>query len=138
MYRVEGYIKGVSRNKLIITKSQVDKINWIDIGKLFSTKVESFLEDRMLSYKALTVLYDIIESNITKSDIYGEYVAIYNLGVLFEAELNIDVLSIFDKYSRNTTLFIYWEGEINNDSLYFLKEVNGQEINIKNLSHIII
>lgn len=138
MNRVEGFIKGASRNKLIITKSKVEKINWLDIGKLFSTKVESFLEDRMLSLKALTALYDIIESNITKSDRYGDYVAIYNLGILFETELNIDILTLLDKYSRNTTLFIYWEGEINNDSLYFLKEVNGHEINIKNLSHIII
>lgn len=138
MYRVEGFIKGASRNKLIITKSQVDKLNWLDIGKLFSTKIEPYLEDRLLSFKALTALNDIIETNITKSDVFGDYIAIYNLGILFETELNIDFITLLDKHSRNTTLFMYWEGEIKNDSLYFLKEVNGQEINIKNLSHIII
>ncbi len=138
MDRLEGFINGSSRNKLIVTKTQLDFINWIDVGKLLSSKISSFIDDRRLSMRVFSILEEIFESNVENSNDFGEYLAIYNLGILFESELNIDILALLDKHSRNKALFIYWNGEIKNNYLYFLSEKKGKEINIKNLSHIII
>lgn len=138
MDNLKDFIKGSSRNKLIIATSQLDFVDWTDVGKLFSSKIQSSLDDRWLSLKGIGILEELFGSHISKSNDFGEYLAIHNLGILFEPELNIDVLTLLDKYSRNKALFIRWEGEIKNNTLYFLSEKKGQKILIKNLSHIII
>ena len=88
--------------------------------------------------RAKEVLGNIFDSNLSDSDILGKHLAIQNLGVLFEPELKIDFLSLIDKYSSTNALFIQWDGEIENNTLYFLSKQKGQKINIKNLSHIAV
>ena len=82
--------------------------------------------------RAKEVLGNIFDSNLSDSDILGKHLAIQNLGVLFEPELKIDFLSLIDKYSRTNALFMQWDGEIENDTLYFLTKEKGKKINIKN------
>jgi len=52
--------------------------------------------------------------------------------------LKLDFFAILDKYSRSNLLFIKWEGEIDEENLYFLSKIKGEKINIKNLSYIAI
>lgn len=138
MQNLEEFITGSSRNKLIITTSLSNLVKSVDVGALFSTKIQSLIDDSRLSLKAVMILEELFETNINQSDKFGRYLALHNLGILFEPELKIDFLSLIDKYSRNNALFIHWEGEIENEILFFLSNQKGQKINIKNLSHIII
>ena len=52
--------------------------------------------------------------------------------------MKIDLVQILDKYSSLHTLFVKWEGEIEDGILYFLTKEKGQRIDIKNLSHVVI
>jgi len=71
--------------------------------------------------------------------LYGEkFIAIRNCGILLQKELKIDFISFLNSHSKNQLLIIYWEGEIENDKLYFLSKVDGAEIDISGLSYQII
>jgi hypothetical protein len=70
--------------------------------------------------------------------VFGRYLSIENIGVLFEPELKLDFASLLDSYSQNNVLFVKWEGEIDAENIYFLTKEKGIKKNIKNLSHIVI
>lgn len=59
----------------------------------------------------------------------GEVVVLENLGIMFESELGIDVVSFLRKVSKITLTVLLWPGEIGEDRLYFLNRES--EITLK-------
>jgi hypothetical protein len=80
----------------------------------------------------------VLNAAISNHDVFGKYLSIENLGILFESELKIDFNRLLVSFSQNNVLFIKWEGEFDTENVYFLTTENGIKINIKNLSHIVI
>ena len=138
MKNIQKYLSFQSRNKLVIQKHNLDIVETINVGSLVAEAISNFLDDKKLSLKVTNIIEEIFEVSKVKHQDLGRILAIKNLGILFEPELKIDFLSLIDKYSRTNALFIQWEGEIENNTLYFLSKQKGQKINIKNLSHIAI
>jgi hypothetical protein len=62
--------------------------------------------------------------------------AISNIGILLEPELKQDFNRFLEKHSNSNILFVKWDGEFDQENLYFLSKENGFKIDIKNLSHI--
>lgn len=138
MNNIDSYLSSQSRNKIVIFTAPLNGIIPFDIGVMISRTIATLTDDKRLSLKVTGVLDDIFNSLIIESEKYGKILPIKNLGILFEGDLKIDVLQLFDKYSRTNTLFIQWDGEIENNTLYFLSKYKGQKIDIKNLSYIAI
>ena len=138
MNNIDLYLSSQSRNKIVIFTAPLNGIIPFDIGVMISRTIATLTDDKRLSLKVTGVLDDIFNSLIIESEKYGKILPIKNLGILFEGDLKIDVLQLFDKYSRTNTLFIQWDGEIENNTLYFLSKYKGQKIDIKNLSYIAI
>ena len=138
MNNIDSYLSSQSRNKIVIFTAPLNGIIPFDIGVMISRTIATLTDDKRLSLKVTGVLDNIFNSLIIESEKYGKILPIKNLGILFEGDLKIDVLQLFDKYSRTNTLFIQWDGEIENNTLYFLSKYKGQKIDIKNLSYIAI
>ena len=138
MDRVDNYIKSQSRNKIIIYKHHDLVVDAIDVGRKLSHEINSIASDPKLGMKSLIRMDELFTSSISNNPEYGKHLAIHNLGILFEPELKTDFVQVLDKYSSSNTLFVKWEGEIEDGILYFLTKEKGQKINIKNLSHIIV
>ena len=138
MDRVDNYIKSQSRNKIIIYKQDTLGIEAINVGKKLSQEIKSIAYDAKIGMKSLIILDNLFTSSFSNNSKYGKHLAIQNLGILFEPELKTDFSQILDKYSSSNTLFVKWEGEIEDGILYFLTKEKGQKIDIKNLSHIVI
>ena len=138
MYRVDNYIKSQSRNKIVFYKQDVLGIETIDVGKKLSHEIKFIASDAKIEIKSLIIMDELFSSSFSNNSEYGKYLAIHNLGILFEPELKTDFVQILDKYSSSNTLFVKWEGEIEDGFLYFLTKDKGQKIDIKNLSHIVI
>lgn len=138
MNRIKDYINGQSRNKIIVSKHIDQFINPIDIGATLSPEIDKLTGSKKLPLKARTILDNILQSKISKSKEFGKCLGIKNLGILFESELKIDFLGLLDNYSKTSVLFIQWDGETDNNCLYFLTKEKGKRIDIKNLSHITI
>ena len=133
---IAQYIKSPSRNKVVFHKAPIDEINSLDVGLLLSEKIETFSSDKKISIKVHFEIETIFNESIVANKEFGKVLALRNIGILFENDLKIDFNSLLDKYSRNNTLFIHWEGQIEKNILYFLRKGTGKKINIKNLSHI--
>lgn len=138
MDKIGKYIISQSRNKIIFYKNEIPGIQPLNLGKKLSHEILPIASDAKIGMKSLIIIDELFTSSIRDNSDYGKYLAIQNVGILFEPELKTDFLQILDKYSSSNTLFVKWEGEIEDGILYFLTKEKGQKIDIKNLSHIVI
>lgn len=135
---IRKYISCQARNKLIFHRRLLSSITSIDVGRKLSEALYlTELKDR-ISMRAMIAIQGMMEDGMRENELLGNYLALQNIGILFEPELKIDVQQLFDAFSKNNLLFIHWEGVIENDILYFLKKENGITTSIKHLSHIVI
>lgn len=136
--KLQKYIHSQPRNKIAFYKQDMPGIEATDVGKKLSHEIKSIASDTKIGMKSLIIMDEVFTSSIMENSDYGKYLAIQNVGILFEPELKTDFLQILDKYSSSNTLLVKWEGEIEDGILYFLTKEKGQKIDIKNLSHIVI
>ncbi len=142
MNRVEveilNYATSQSRNKIIFYRDEIPGIRSLDVGLELSQAIYNMEDMEKLPMRASMELSRLFNNAISIHEMHGNYLAIENLGILFEPELKIDISRLLDINSQNNLLFIKWEGEREHDHLYFLTKKNGTKINISNLSHIAI
>ena len=89
----------------------------------------------MVAFAAEDALNEIL-SQTQKDDMIGTYVAMDNIGILFEPELGFNLKSILDSASTNKTIIICSDGMIKSDCFYFLLEGDNDWIDLKGLSYI--
>ncbi|HLS12762.1 MAG TPA: hypothetical protein VK050_11420 [Flavobacteriaceae bacterium] len=137
MKHILQFLNAHPRNRLIIVKDKSIDIPYLDVGRQLSKMLQNQTEDR-LSNHALESLNNLLKSNVLTSKELERYISIENLGILMEKELKLDLKTILKNYSRGTTLIVKWPGEVVNNRIYFLTQEEGVEINLKDISHIII
>lgn len=137
-HTITEYINSYSKNKIIIHRELIPDVNSIDIGFLLSQSIYNWIDDSKLSMKVTSELDKILNDELVSHTSYGRTIAISNIGILLEPSFKQDLRAILEKYSNNNTLFVKWNGEIENGYLYFLSKEKGIKININELSHIIV
>lgn len=135
---IQSYLNSTARNKIIFFRNDIPGIEPIDLGNKIAGSISKIVNDNRLSFKAKLIIDDVLSSSLIKHDNYGKLLAVSNIGILFEPDLKIDIINIFDSYSSGTPLFIKWEGETEKGKLFFLSKQNGIKVELKNISHIII
>lgn len=135
---IADYIKSQSRNKIIFYSHDISDLQSVNIGLRISESIYNLNEPGRIAMRVLSELDGILNAAISQHEVFGRYLSIENIGVLFEPELKLDFASLLDRYSQNNVLFVKWNGEIDTNNIYFLTKENGIKINIKNLSHIVI
>jgi len=135
---ITDYIKSQSRNNIIFHSQDFSDFESVNIGLRISENIYNLNELGRTSMRVLTELDGILNAGISQHDVFGSYLSVKNLGILFESELKIDFARLLDSYSQNNVLFVKWDGEIDSENIYFLSKENGIKINIKNLSHVVI
>jgi len=133
-----AYLKSQSRNKIVLYSDTPMDFNVIDVGSVLAQAIYNLKDESKLPMRVTAELDVILNEAITDHKSYGRMLAIANLGILLESDLKQDINRLFEKYSNNNVLFVKWEGETDNENLYFLSKENGIKININNLSHIAI
>lgn len=133
---ISNFINSNPRNKLIFSKNELPGIEWMDFGKRFTEKLLNFNIDNKIGLWSPSVIEQLINEQIKHSTAFGRYVAIKNIGILFEPSLNLNLKSMFENYSQNNLFIIYWEGEIVGKNIFFLTKENGIKINLDNISHL--
>jgi len=135
---ITDYIKSQSRNKIIFHSQDFSDLQSVNVGLRITECIYNLNEPVRIAMRVSSELDGILNAAISQHDVFGRYLSIENIGVLFESELKLDFASLLQRYSQNNTLFVKWEGEIDTENIYFLSKENGIKINIKNLSHIAI
>lgn len=131
---IERYLGQNTRNKIVFCRTDIEGIHFVNIGHALSLLLKD-MQEGIYSMSATELLSTI---TCQSDERIGQYVAIENIGILFEPELKIDFRNFLDANSKNQCLVIKTEAEIKEDRFYFLKSQDSLMVNLKGLSHIII
>jgi hypothetical protein len=134
--KILPYIHGSSRNKLIISFEEVAGIHYLNIGEVLSEFLNSRNVDTWHPLKIKDELHKILAESIEQNSEFGKILSIKNVGILLEEELQIDFLHFLEQYSLQTPLFLCWNGESDENTLFFISKEKGKKLSIKNLSYI--
>jgi len=89
----------------------------------------------MIAYAAEDALAEIL--SLTQEDSHiGTYIAIENIGILFEPDLGFNLKSTLDSASTNKTIIICSNGMVKDDKFLFFQEGDGYFIDLKGLSYL--
>lgn len=93
--------------------------DYIDVGLEVSAFIEDKISDRRLSMRVQDCLNALLRSHICKSEEFGEYLALTNIGILFEPLLKIDLEGFLDRWSQNMILLLdLGKGHVQDNHLF--------------------
>ena len=134
---LKQYIPTGTRHMLLFTSHHAEGMNFVDIGALLARAIESSLSNRHLSFVAEEELEKIIETNVYHSSEIGDYIAIRNIGILFEPALRLDLHAKFSTWSKTYVLIVdSAEGTIQKDIFYLAGDTDSScTINLSDISY---
>ena len=103
---LKAFLSSPSRNHLVISDDCIVGFDYIDVGLEKSAFIEDKISDRRLSMRVQDHLNVLLRSHICKSEEFGEYLALTNIGILFEPLLKIDLDGFLDRWSQNMILIL--------------------------------
>ena len=133
---ISDYLNSANRNKIILSRSKDKNIEYLDVGKELSKKINDIKNIKKISFKAKDILFDLLKKSIKNYDDYGKVCAISNFGILLEDELSINFINLMNTYSKDYCLMMHWEGIVDGKYIYFLNNKKGIKFNIEKLSYI--
>ena len=101
---VATYAKQDLRNKIVFSKQFIEGLQYLNVGLTLA----KMLRDNSLPSLAIPQLLSSAEK---EDESVGRYLAIFNIDILFEPELKLDVGNLFDSYSKNQCLVIQADSE---------------------------
>ncbi|MBP6412559.1 MAG: hypothetical protein KA450_03865 [Bacteroidia bacterium] len=118
------------------------KINLVNIGEELANYINTLEDLRYLTIDVYDYTRRLLEKNRTKiENSINEIVAIYNLGILLEPTLEMNVITLLKEFSKSSCLIIIWENQQENQhklhwatqqQKYFL---DFSEVQLKNLQY---
>lgn len=131
---IVAYIQQYTRNRIVFCRDYIGGVDFLDVGYELSLLAGDHPEE-ISSYE--TKLRQVLGRS-SQNETIGCYLAIDDIGILFEPELKFDVRSIFDSYSKNQCLIIKSDGIIQNDVFFFLSPEDSSKVNLAGLSYKLI
>ena len=101
---VATYVKQDLRNKIVFSKQFIEGLQYLNVGLTLA----KMLRDNSLPSLAIPQLLSSAEK---EDESVGRYLAIFNIDILFEPDLKLDVGNLFDSYSKNQCLVIQADSE---------------------------
>lgn len=125
------YLQQNTRNKIVFCREGIDGIRFINVGSELSQILGENPDDMVGADTA----YKQVLGQSQENSLIGMYLALANIGIMFEPDLRLDVRSILDAYSKNQCLIVKTNAEIADDRFYFLRKGDGTEVDLQGLSY---
>lgn len=114
MVNLKQYLNDDSRHKLLFATGEIYGVEFVDVGKELSLAICKHIGNKNVSLITEGELEIIIERNTKNDSDSGDYIAISNIGILFEPELKLNVPSKFENWAKTRCLIVKKEGTIEN------------------------
>ena len=131
LLKISELVAQNTRNKLVFCDHNIDELHFVDVGFELSLRLS------LSSFDDDSALADLL-GHSSYHDKIGSYLAISNIGILFEPELKFNIRNILDSYSKNNVLIIQSDAEIQNGMFYFLKQSDRSSVNLQGLTYLIV
>lgn len=133
---IADYLAQATRNRLVFCHEPIEGLLFVNVGRSMAEALsKENLKSPLVAYAAEDFLSEILSVSNYDASI-DQYIALENIGILFESELGFNLRSAFENASKNKTLIICSNGFIQNDTFYFLKENDESRINLQGLSYL--
>lgn len=130
------HIAADSRHKLLFVTREIEDISFVDVGTELSAAIEHILHEKRLSMVAEEALDKIVDQYTIYDPDIGDYVAIRNIGILFEPALHINLHAKVDSWSRTRVLIIHHEGTIHNHVFFLTTNSETKySLNLKDITY---
>lgn len=113
---IASYAKQGLRHKIVLCEERIEDLEYLNVGRCFA---------RLLRAGKLpdSAIRELFSSSVGEDKDIGRYLAICNIGILWEPELKLDIGNLLDGYSKNHCLII----QSNNSALsQSLKSYNNE------------
>ena len=99
--QIAQYLAQAARNRLVFCHKHIEGLIFTDVGKVIANALkDENLRSQMVAYAAEDFLTDILSSPQIDASI-GKYVALENIGILFEPELGFNLKATLDNAGAN-------------------------------------
>ena len=130
--QISKYISQNTRNRIVFSDSSIDGLDFVDVGFCMATELA-----RNHDANPVDLANKILSVTKANAEI-GNYLAIDNIGILFEPELKLDIRGLLDSYSKNQTLIIRSDATVADSKFYFLSPEDKVSVDLDGLSFITI
>ncbi len=136
--QIAQYLSYCPRNKLVFAQRIDSHLKTLDVGFELASLIKDDLSSPHLPMIAEDELNRIIRNSIQQDDIIGDYIALSNWGILFETDLKLNLVSLFDSYSKNQTLILVNCGEIVSEIFHLVSKHFNTRLPLEQLTPYII
>ena len=123
-----NFVHAEGRNKIVFSHQPIDELLFVNVGRELSLLINDDASEENIQCSINNVL-----SRTNRHEQIGDYLAIENVGILFEPELRLNLRSIFDSHSKNQTLFVCCDGEIVDSKFHFVEATSTEIIDLSGL-----
>ena len=120
------YVDRHTRHNLLFVKGVIEGARYVDIGRELSERICDKLDNRSLPMICDDALNEILDCGTSKDEAVGSYVAICNIGILFEPALLINVHDKFEQCSREQVMIVNLEGSIAQKTFFLGQEQDSR------------
>lgn len=103
---IARHISYAPRHKVVIADHKLKGLEYLDMGYELAEGIAESSDTRYIAFEAEEKIKSLISHNKHSNPIIGNYVALDNWAILFEADLQINIVSLFKKHSKDTTLIL--------------------------------
>ena len=134
---IEQFIKSKPRHRLVLSKNYVNGCQYVDLGKTLSKVLsEDFLSPNIVM-NTDDALQDILNKYTLIHSLFGNYIAIDNIPILFEPELRINVKMLIENWAKSQLLIVKCEGLIEDNYLWLTVPNDHIGVDLKGLSYLL-
>lgn len=135
---IAEYVGQATRNRLVFCHEPIADLVFTDVGRCLSESLShEDLHSSTIAYAAEDALVELMARELTDATI-GQYLALTNIGILFEPELSFNVRNLFERESLGKTLIVCSFGEVKNNRYYFYTEGDGISIDLTGLPFLVM
>ena len=128
---IKDFFEQAVRNRVVFCRTGLDEIQFVNVG----LEMARLLNDHTNESDGFDLLQSQILSKSNHHNKIGKYLALENIGILFEPELKLNIRSIFENYSKDQCLIVKTEAEIKDDKLC---QGDFITVDLKGISYIVL
>ena len=136
--QIISFAKSASHHHVIFCREVIPELTFVNVGLELSDKIlKEGLDSPMLDFATDDFIQEIMSRHESHPEI-GNYLALTNIGILFEPSLSYNIPELFKSHSRNQILFIHTQAVIKDDVLYFNDPSDNITADLSGVHYIIV
>ena len=132
------YLLKNPKYRLVFDLSSSLDVESVDTGLYLAEALQTKVKKSNLDMYASEKKKKMIRQHTHEHAAYGRYVAISNIGILFESALAFNLETIIEQTSKDELLIIQAKGCVANERFYFLSQQDNLSFSVKNLTYTIV